>query len=44
MQSASLFIESDDALQPVAELILSEPSSTDITVQVIADDITATGE
>ena len=31
-----------DVFRP--ELILSESSSTDITVQVIADDITTTGE
>ena len=40
--SAYNAFEGDVLLQP--GLVLSESSSTDITVQVIADDITATGE
>ena len=34
--------ENDGPAQPV--LVLSNPSSTDITVQVRSNDITATGE
>ena len=42
VQSLYIVVENDGVFQP--ELILSESSSTNITVQVISDDITATGE
>ena len=42
VQSLYFVVETDGVFQP--ELVLSESSSTNITVQVIADDITATGE
>ena len=42
VQSLYIVVETDGVFQP--ELILSESSSTNITVQVISDDITATGE
>ena len=41
-QATFVAIETDGVFQP--KLVLSESSSTIITVQVIADDITATGE
>jgi len=41
-QSTYSFNEDDGPAQPA--LVLSNPSSTDITVQVRSSDITATGE
>jgi len=41
-QSTYSVDEDDGPVQPV--LVLSNPSSTDITVQVGSNDITATGE